>query len=477
MDRRWIVSGTPANGLLGVEVGTAIYETSNISAFASIDNPKSYQSLLKARRKESALSQERKDLEKLGILVSGFLQVKPWANSKEDDPASWQTYVMPHKDGRRKARSLRLLLESLVVRHRIEDVEVDIQLPPLNNRVVYLQPSWHDKLSINSFILFLTANAITSERVDEDYMFHTKNRRQLNMLINNLRHSGFYWTGIAPEEITQTIKNSQNYLEKPNCNESDRKLLEHAISIAQIVLASASWRSLAEFHEMGVFVENLPSKVIESWSLVPEVRGKHLLTGATQLDRAQKWVNKHLYAPDLTAGLTDLGGNTLQKLRQASVDNGPGQDQPPKQSSPKKKSDVKPAGVPRLTSERTVSRAKAVPSLPKSKKGQALQQYVSPSGKDNPVLVKSALKSSLKLPTSAANIELLPESSALKGSSICGTASAKLSYLLDKVSILHQDEKILIFYEEDSIAWYLAQCLDLLGTFNIRDFLFPKILV
>ena len=139
VDRKWIVSGTPANGLLGVEVGTATFETSLAAAH---DRGLSNSGMLEARRKESALIQERKDLEKLGIIVAGFLRVKPWANSKEHDPASWSKYIMPYSDGRRKVRSLKTLLESLVVRHRIEDIEADIHLPPLYNRVVYLQPSW-----------------------------------------------------------------------------------------------------------------------------------------------------------------------------------------------------------------------------------------------------------------------------------------------------------------------------------------------
>lgn len=462
VDRKWIVSGTPANGLLGVEVGTATHVTSNSPNDGPDDHKNSNQDVLELRRKESALSQERKDLEKLGILVSGFLQVKPWANGKEDDPASWQKYVMPHNDGRRKARSLRTLLQSLVVRHRIEDIEADIQLPPLHNRVVYLEPSWHDKLSINLFILFLTANAVTSERIDEDYMFHAKNRRQLHTLINNLRHSGFYWTGIAPEDISQTTEFCQTYLKDSSCHESDRGLLEQAISIGALVRASASWRSFAEFHEMGVFVRDFPKKAVVPWSLVHDAEGELLLTGATQLAGAQKWVNNRLYATDPATGLAGVGDTTMQKLRQASTGPTSGQEHFPERSPLKKKHCSDLAGVPRLTNERTLSRAKAAPQT--SKKVDQSRQYSSPSDENNTPLPKPSLKPALKSSVSKENVELLPADSVLGASKICGTASAKLSYLLDKVSVLHQNEKILIFYEADSIAWYIAQCFDLLGT-------------
>jgi hypothetical protein len=38
-----------------------------------------------------------------------------------------------------------------------------------------------------------------------------------------------------------------------------------------------------------------------------------------------------------------------------------------------------------------------------------------------------------------------------------------LSYLIDKINILYREEKILVFYEGDDIAYYCAQALELLG--------------
>jgi len=53
-------------------------------------------------------------------------------------------------------------------------VERDIVLPPLEHRVVYLDPSFHDKAIYNLFVLFLTANAVTSEREDKDYLVRSE---------------------------------------------------------------------------------------------------------------------------------------------------------------------------------------------------------------------------------------------------------------------------------------------------------------
>ena len=478
VDRKWIVSGTPANGLLGVEVGTATFETSHAMTG---DHRSTNSDLLEARRKESALIQERKDLEKLGVIVAGFLRVKPWANSKDHDPASWSKYIMPYNDGRRKVGSLKTLLDSLVVRHRIEDIEADIQLPPLYNRVIYMQPSWHDKLSLNLFLLTLTSNAVTSERVDEDYMFHTKNRQALNQLINNLRQSGFYWTSFSPSDIAETLKVSRAYLEKqpdPDSiyREADRLLLKQAIEIGEIALESPSWRSFADLHEMGMFVESFPKNAQDAWSLVHRTGDEPLLIGATQLSKAQSWVNAHLYVSDISHGLAGIGTATMQKLwrevKQQAVQIPPDDlvygEENDARKKPRKRSKPGFNGAPKLTEKQTLSRAKAHPSPRKTKPAQVIR-----SDSIKPTDLKPALKSALKSFPKEETTDPFPPDSPLARSTISGTASAKLSYLLDRVVALHLDEKILIFYEGDHIAYYIAQALDLV---DVRYLIYTRTL-
>ena len=468
VDRKWIVSGTPANGLLGIEVGAATFETSHSLAD---DHLLTNINLLEARRNESALIQERKDLDKLGAIVTGFLQIKPWANSKELDPASWSKYIMPYNDGRRKVGSLKTLLDSLVVRHRIEDIEQDIQLPPLHNRVVYLQPSWHDKLSLNLFTLTLSVNAVTSERVDEDYMFHKKNRRVLNKLINNLRQSGFYWTSFSPSDIAKSVEVSQAYLEEQSdsdsvCKEADQLLLEQAIEIGDIALKSPSWRSFADLHEMGIFVESFPETAQSAWSLVHRSGDGPLLIGATQLSKAQSWLNAHLYVSDPAHGLADIGFVTMQKLwhgvQQQAVQTIPDEylgGEEIDARKPQNRSKSGNNGAPKLTEKQTMSRVKANPSPRQTKNIQFNVSDGKPTDSKPPL--KPALKSSLKSSPKEKIMDLFPPDSPLAKSAISGTASAKLSYLLDKVVTLHQKEKILIFYEGDQIAYYIAQAFDL----------------
>lgn len=429
IERRWVVSGTPAAGLLGMEVDLAANEThSKELGYTAHSNDYN----LAVLRNASPLGQEQRDLIKLGSLVTDFLNLQPWANARNKDFASWHTHMMPDKSGRRK-RSLRLVLESLVVRHRVVDVEKDIVLPQLHNCVVYLTPSYFDKLSINLFVLSLTANAVTSERVGRDYMFHRRNRGQLQTLISNLRQSGFYWTGFSPFDVRETLEFCILYLKKANDpswsgNVEDRDLLDSAVNMGRHAKDSASWAAFADLQEIGLYVKSFPTDACETFSLVTRseknsVAGaEYLLVGATQLLEAQEFVDSRLYDPEPTKGLANLGKSLMQDAWQNV------------------------AG--------TKGRVNSIlPNFNQIKNPQRKRRL------QKGQVVGDPSKESLPC---CAQVEPFDPNSPLRTAEICGTASAKLSYILDRIFALHQEEKIIIFYEGDQIAYYIAQGLDLL---------------
>lgn len=504
VDRRWIVSGTPSAGLLGVEVGLAANETSSSTGSNDVvvdleaQNKESVrinketvlirkhrsrisnqvERELTLRTQASTRLQEYKDLQKLGRIVVDFLGLRPWANTRGEDLASWQKYVLPAKDGTRKPRSLKSILESLVVRHRIEDVEKDVKLPPLHNRVVYLEPSWHDKLSINLFLLVLTANAVTSERCDKDYMFHPNSRPQLNALINNLRQSGFYWTSFTPENIAKTVDVSQKYLDEElkrpkygsGRKDKDTELLEHAIKVGQTALESTSWSSIALLHELGLFVEDFPVEACESWSLVRSAFFEPLLIGASQLARAQQFVDSQLHASRPEEGLVDEGKVVMQSawLKVAGHglpgDNAEGElpdrlKEPAVQRQYGYQKDLK------LLSKHTVSKGKKASISPRKRAQKLRTLPKSSSGEEESS--GRRLKSSLKAPD---NVQPLIDSRLTK-TRLCGTASSKLSYLIDRILQLQANEKSLIFFEGDNIAYYIAQAFELV---DIRFLIYTR---
>ena len=461
VQRKWIVSGTPTSGLIGVEVGAAASETTDPAVISSCE---ANADILERRRKESALSQERRDLEKLGGLVVGFLKLKPWANSKGEDQATWSKYIMPRQDGKRKPISLQTLLQSLVVRHRIEDIEADLQLPPLYNRVVYLEPSWYDKLSINLFALALIVNFVTSERTDEDYMFHAKNRRFLHSLITNLRQANFYWTSWTPEEVTKTIQASRTYLEDHSLPgltylASDQRLLEQAVFLGEIILSCKPWQALAQVHEMGIFVERFPEGAQNAWTLTEREGTEPLLSGATQMIKAQEWADAHLHMNEMTHALSGIGTKAMRKLWAQEEEAAEDRSLPPEFTNVRRRRErpAGPPGIPKLTQKQTVSRVKAALGPKKSKSLHPALQATSEDG------ISISLESELRLTTTSSTVPTLSPDSPLAQAKIIGTASTKLSYLLDQLASLHTTEKILVFYEGDYIAFYIAQALELLS--------------
>jgi len=487
VERRWIVSGTPANGLMGIEVSLAAHAT--LSNDQGSPNGAASRLALEARKLEEAYEQECKDLEKLGHIVVDFLKLKPWANSRSEDAASWQRYIMtrgtgqsvlgkrrvPQGSKRRKSgqqpkaslsfgqqrsHSLRSTLESLVIRHRIEDIEKDLQLPPLHNRIIDLEPSYYDKLSINLFILVLTSNAVTSERTDQDYMFHPRNRKLLNALITNLRHAGFWWTAFTEHDVSEALRHCKEYLEQGKISEEDRGLLAEVFAVGKRALASSAWRTFSQYHELGIYLDAFPEDACQAWALHSE-RSDPLLLGTAQVKLAQQYIASNLYATNPAEGLPHAGIAAMDALRS--------QPKPKSGNDHSKESGVPKSSVteePKVKGTHTTSRGQLGLTPTKTKRRPSIR-VEDCSRSCSPKQLKSVLKVS-----NASDSDLgLPPTSPLSKTTICGTASAKLSYLIDRVTTLQKEEKILIFYEGDNIAYYIGEALELV---DVKHLIYAK---
>ncbi|KAK8198529.1 hypothetical protein M8818_006396 [Zalaria obscura] len=316
-DHRWVVSGTPAKDLLGVEM-----DLSGADAISGTSNEKAPREGLLIQRKEFNLQDDTMGaIKSLGSLASHFLRIRPWAASYSGErPAEWDDYIYRHEDLRKRtfsgfSKCLRRFLESTVVKTRPEDVERDIELPPLVHRTILLEPSFYDKLTTNLFTLVLTANAVTSERTDADYLFHKNSAKARYQLIHNLRQSAFFWTGFSEADIVAAVKHGEGYLEKEDtrCTSQDRRLLIQCIEQAQVALSSPGWKALSKTHEIGLFVEDWPSESESLWSFAEFARP--MLTGVTQLLDAQSHVNEQAHLIDATEGLAGAGIRATAPLR------------------------------------------------------------------------------------------------------------------------------------------------------------------
>lgn len=452
-DHRWVVSGTPAKDLLGVEMDTIASET------ATLPDQVQRQDALELRRHFSAKEDTSGATKGIGELVTHFLKVRPWAKSDDEISADWKSDIYRHDDPRTRmritgfSRSLRRILESVVVKTRAEDVERDIELPPLEHHVVRLKPSFYDKLTVNTFILVLTANAVTSERIDADYLFHPNSQKERSLLVNNLRESAFIWTGFTADDILTSIKNSEGYLKKDGivCTEEDRSLLLHCVEQAKQMLNTKGWTALGKSHEVGLFVEDWPEESAHFWSFDGY---KPMLCGAKQLLEAQTHVNEQAGSQDPTEGLAGAGLRALAILRA-----------PTTKEANKANEGHKPvkSGVPLsvMSGQPTFHKRSEKARSPRSEHKVSILPGMSP-GSGAPT---SPAESKRGKP------QQLPLASPLRRTAILGTTSAKLSYLLSRIYVLSREEKILVFYDGDNTAYYIAQALEIL---HIHHLIYAK---
>jgi hypothetical protein len=417
-ERRWVISGTPSRGLYGVELNRAS-QRGNTSGTESSSGGLTADILQRRKKTGPAIDDEFKDLEGLGRMVVDFLDLKPWSNDRK----LWPKYTKPvGEDGiRRKAPSLRATLQSLVVRHRLDVILEEITLPPMSHEVVYLTPTFHDRLSINIFLFSLAVNAITSERTGPDYMFDPKNRKNLDVLIGNLRQAGFWWTG-SGNDLQGTVNIALEYLEKhrEKMSMADIEQLSHGIQIAQKAMGCSAWNEFNKLHELGVYVRGFPEHARSMWALERTVTDQEpLLMGINQARRAQEFVTKHLRASDPAEGLAGHGIKIRLEMASHSQQ-------------------VTHIGAP-----------ESVSLIP-----QPVQKTTSKKKKPKHTFDKKIVRA-------------LPDDSPLKRTVLEGVTSAKLRYLLERVLEFHQTEKIIIFFEDDNTAVWVAEGLELIAS-NFR---------
>ncbi len=251
---RWVVSGTPSTGLFGVDNDRLREATVATAANGG-------------KLTESSAADERKDLWRIGNIASLFLKARPWANSSTetgDTPAEFDIYVMQQQHSRRsggRKGALRATLDSLIVRHRRDDIASENLLPAVTKTVVLLDGSYQDRLSMSLFSMMIAFNAILSERKDRDYFFHPSQRKFLLELVSNMRQSSFFGgVFFSPQEIRASVEIAEKFLKekKVPVSAEDEQLLHDALALGKEACENHV-KGLAElYHEVPIYVEGFP---------------------------------------------------------------------------------------------------------------------------------------------------------------------------------------------------------------------------
>ncbi|KAH7163178.1 P-loop containing nucleoside triphosphate hydrolase protein [Dactylonectria estremocensis] len=430
---RWIVTGTPSHGLFGVD--TDATNTTPQDKLSSPNNPK-----INDDSSESMIAMEKKDLERIGSIAALYLKVRPWANTimdVGDTRADWSTYLLlPKHNSKSHGRwdCLRSTVNSLIIRHKLDEVK-DL-LPSVDEKVVVLEGSHQDQLSLNLFSMMIIFNTVQSQRTDVDYFFHPKQRRNLLQIVHNLKQASFFGGSFfTSEEISKAVKTAEDFLrdKKVPISVEDQQLLEQAIEIGHVAMADRLRNLSNKFHEMLVSVDGFPDYFAQSWSLDGESTNV-MYSSTSMLLALQKLIHKSAKQPEELNSL--LNGKLIQEgiAERERILVSQSNDKPP------------PSGD---TASQTLAG--------NTKLGDDSRRKIRSHG-------VNGVKSIEEMPS---NTSLGP----LEPTTINSTASSKLSYLIDSVVKHQDDEKIIIFYENENTAWYLASMLDVL---QIRHLIYAK---
>jgi hypothetical protein len=456
------MSIAPAKSLVGVEIDMFTVDADEadptLQRELAIEQRKSF-----SMESESTKAESMKAAKALGMLASNFLMVRPWCESPEGR-LEWDEYIYRHEHHRQKTHSaysttfLRTL-EGLVVKTRPEDVEKDIVLPPMRHHVVYLKPCWYDKMTANLFVQVLRANAITSERTDMDYLFHKNSVKARHSLIKNLRQSNFTWTGFSLDDVISTLETSGKYLSKEDksCSIEDVQSLLESTKVVTKLAESEGWKELSKAHEVGIAVESWPERSQEAFTLV--YPAKPTMVGVTQLLEGQLHIDSNILSQDPSAGLDAVGHAAKAKVIAMAEAEGETKDSAERING----SSLKKTGVPSSLvggqQPLTSRRVSAITSKASPQKAAGTKQ--SKAAKDCTTAAAPVRSKKRKLSLADETADLTTDSS-LRDTRIVGTTSAKLTYLLDKVMQRQATEKIIIFYDGDNAAFYIAQSLELM---------------
>ncbi|QGI75981.1 hypothetical protein CEK26_000889 [Fusarium fujikuroi] len=412
---RWIVTGTPSQGLYGVDAQTKTPQF--------VTQPEEGGSVATCNTSRSSiLEMERRDLERIGIMAALYLRARPWANTTldvGDTEADWAAYLLlPKHKKKSKGRwdCLRAILNSLIIRHQI--AEVNSLFPPVNEKLVVLEGSYQDRMSLNIFSMMIIFNSVQSQRADMDYFFHNKQRKALLQIVHNLKQASFFGGSFySQRDIENAVRTAEDFLaeKKVPTSDQDRELLEQAIKFGHVVSDNKLKTLSNAFHEMPLSVHGLPHSVSASWSLDQEA-GDHICSSSSMLVALQKLIYKSASKPEELNSL--LNGRLIQE----GVD----------------------SRMRMLAFDETTTNSQTLAGNTKL-------------GDDKHRITNAHGVSDVKVEVEATADGALGPLETVK---ITSTVSAKLSYLIDSVLRYQENEKILIFYENDNVAWYLAGVLE-----------------
>ncbi|KAH9180424.1 P-loop containing nucleoside triphosphate hydrolase protein [Lactarius sanguifluus] len=266
VERRWLVTGTPTTNLLGInlrgqEMGTELRypddeseEDDILPIWEELDPGSPGQGSSQVSSREAIVPRpwtryDREDLRRLGIMMITFLQIPRFST----ETGLFRTHVVhslfgtngPHPGA---IQVLTQVMNSIMIRHQIQDIETDVSLPPLTQETVLLDLDPLAVRSYNALQAAITINAVDSERKDQ-------NAAYLRQLVANMSQLMFWHVdekqynrrGVPPKDL-DALKEAKT----------------HIILAANDTL----WRAIQAnpTPEIPFVVDGVPRAVLEAWT-------------------------------------------------------------------------------------------------------------------------------------------------------------------------------------------------------------------
>lgn len=409
---RWLVSGTPTAGL------------TRLDSKSPFDH--------------------KVDLQKLGRIMGEFLKIEPWCS----DPTSWRKHVTtPLLAGRYDGfeHAVRVL-SGVLVRHHIADVEKSTRLPPLHNNVVFLKPSFYDRIISNLYVSNIALQTLIDAK-----KFNVKN------LLRRVRGAALTSTNYETTDIpffrdalgTFIFENKQA-LTDPEF-EKDALMVRKVFQALHYAATSGNWLAIAATHEMPYFVDDetraaRPFQIAQSINLPYSSTRKYGVLGGAQLTYLQKAASQETKL-DLWAGTRKYGSPVDGVKQELAAD--------PLFSERFWKQN-------RLDTERKRKRhEKKNPPAPAG--FHSVKQKIHPKDFLNEVGLSFTAARSGEPQNRHVVADSLNDGTHTNTPSIVGTGSSKLSYLVSKTLSLIDKHKIIVFYEDPDSGYSVAEAFEAAG--------------
>ncbi|KAJ3576884.1 hypothetical protein NP233_g125 [Leucocoprinus birnbaumii] len=502
VERRWIVTGTPTTNLLGLSLGK-----NTISEFVSHtgreeysyddvreesneideDSPSSSQETLSAPPTQRIWNKyDREDLNKLDNMITHFVAVPHFIAN----PKLMSTHLrdpLMDKDGPRPGsiQVLNQVMEMIMIRHRVEDVEKDIMLPPVMHESILLDLDPAVVKSYNALQATIAINAIDSQRTDQDYMFHPRNTEFLLLTVKNMSQLMFWHVDETFYNVDSLAQHAQTHIERAierNMPEEDIQLVRDALHHVQLAASDPLWRIFQTHEDIPYRVSGMPDRILEAWSRTPgAARADETgLAGMVHADRLLKLqslvTSRPLMSEDL---LVEQGADVAEadlELREAF-------EKAWKRNKNKRKYTQSNSKAGAVTSseatevhagfmvENAAKKAAAPDTLKEMRK--ELDQSLARLEQDEPEgdsATKGTEASTAEVNASALGgaPSALLRSSVLANTFLKSSASSKLNYIINEVIKYSSDEKILIFSDSELTLAHVAEALELIQVKFLR---------